>query len=190
MLKTLTVHFSPGQRGPIGGDGLVVRRHFFPNLSKYLDLPDGRIVGWSDDYESSRRAMLYHARIRLLFNKQHNQKGETQMLIPKLTIEWVESKTANKSASIHCENARVIKKVNAYQPKILGWIAPRESDLNTAKWGFGEVAEHPRITLNTKTVKPNLQFQLDSGMVSQVKFDSFWNTSTIPARFTLKNIEV
>ena len=40
--------------------------------------------------------------------------GERQMLIPKLTIEWVDSGTPNKSASIHCENARVIKKVNAY----------------------------------------------------------------------------
>lgn len=112
------------------------------------------------------------------------------MLIPKLTIEWVDSRTANKSATIHCQNARVIKKVNAYQPKILEWIAPRESDLNNAKWGFGEVAEHTRTSLNAKNVKPNLQFQLDSGMVSQVKFDSFWNTSTIPARFTLKYIEV
>ena len=148
------------------------------------------MVGWLDGYESTGLAIIYHAKICLLFRKQHNQIGERQMLIPKLTIEWVDSRTANKSASIHCQNARVIKKVNAYQPKILGWIAPRESDLNTAKWGFGEVAEHPRITLNSKTVKPNLQFQLDSGMVSQIKFDSFWNTSTIPARFTLKNIEV
>ena len=132
------------------------------------------MIGWMDGYESTRHDMIYHARIRLLFSKQHNQIGERQMLIPKLTIEWVDSRTANKSASIHCQNARVIKKVNAYQPKILGWIAPRESDLNTAKWGFGEVAEHPRITLYSKTVKPNLQFQLDSGMVSQIKFDSFW----------------
>jgi len=112
------------------------------------------------------------------------------MLIPKLTIEWVESRTPNKSASIHYENTLAMRKVSEHQPKILGWIAPRETDLNGAKWGFGEVAEHTRTSLNAKNVKPNLQFQLDSGMVSQIKFDSFWNTSTIPARFTLKNIEV
>jgi len=112
------------------------------------------------------------------------------MLIPKLTIEWVESKTANKSASIHCENARVIKKVNAYQPKILGWIAPRESDLNDVKWGFGEVAEHTRTSLNPTSVKPHLKFQLDHYYVSQKVFDGFWNTSIIPARYTLKNLDV
>lgn len=109
------------------------------------------------------------------------------MLIPKLTIEWVESKTANKSASIHCENARVIKKVNAYQPKILGWIAPRESELNNARWGFGEVAEHTRTSLNAKTVKPYLYDEFLMYSVSQAEYDSFFNTSIIPARFTLKN---
>ena len=112
------------------------------------------------------------------------------MLIPKLTIEWVESKTANKSASIHCENARVIKKVNAYQPKILGWIAPRESDLNDVKWGFGEVKEFPRTTLNTEKVKPNLHHQLAIGAVTSQEFDGFWKTSIIPARYTLKNRDV
>jgi len=111
------------------------------------------------------------------------------MLIPKLTIEWVESKTANKSASIHYENTLAMRKVSEHQPKILGWIAPRETDL-MSRWGFGEVKEFPRTTLNTEKVKPNLHHQLAIGAVTSQEFDGFWKTSIIPARYTLKNKDV
>jgi len=111
------------------------------------------------------------------------------VLIPKLTIEWVESRSANKSASIHYENTLAMKKVTEYQPKILGWIAPRVTDL-MGRWGFGEVKEFPRRSLNTENVKPNLQRQLAIGAITSHEFDGFWNTSIIPARYTLKNRDV